>query len=261
VKWFINRDKLPANLPTIKAEAFDGAPRADIARLHNRQNATVTGSAVRPTYAGHGYYFWPVEGRLWKDAKGKLAGHVVVSSGNGRLVCHESTGPADQVLGVLKQLAEEKQMREISIETAPYNSAVLRRVRQCDCRCEKTYIKSGLAMVQCLNLGGCLGKMAGELSSRLQGSELSGYTGELTIAGCDATVGLKIAAGKVGVAANGAGRSAIRGGHQVAQLLIGTDEPMEVCEAGKIRLSGDAARLVPVLFPNQHPQLHLLDRY
>lgn len=261
VKWFINRDKLPAELPAVKTEIFDGTPREDIARLHNRQNATATGSAVRPTYAVHGYYFWPVEGRLWKDAKGKLAGHVVVSSGSGRLVCHESTGTADQVLAVLKQLAEEKQMREISIETAPYNSEVLRRVRQCDCRCEKTYIKSGLAMVQCLNLGPCLGKMTGELSRRLQGSELAGYTGELRITGCDATVGLKIAGGKVSLIGKAAGRNAIRGGHEVAQLLIGTDEPMEVCEAGKIRLSGDAARLVSVLFPNQHPQLHQLDRY
>lgn len=103
--------------------------------------------------------------------------------------------------------------------------------------------------------------MAGELSGRLQGSELADYSGDLTITGCDATVGLTIAGGQVSLAAKPLGRSSIHGDHEVAQLLIGTDEPGEVCEAEKMRLIGDSARLVPVLFPNQHAQLHLLDQY
>jgi hypothetical protein len=47
----------------------------------------------------------------------------------------------------------------------------------------------------------------------------------------------------------------------VARLLLGSDAPLEVCDAGKLRLTGDAARLVPVLFPAQHPQLTLADRF
>jgi hypothetical protein len=57
------------------------------------------------------------------------------------------------------------------------------------------------------------------------------------------------------------GKSTLRAGWHLAQLLIGTDDPMETCEVGRIRLQGDAARLVPVLFPAQHPQLQLGDRY
>jgi hypothetical protein len=261
LKWFLSRDRLPADLPVVQTETFDGAPRADVAALHNRANATVTGSAVRPTYLRHGYVFFPIEGRLWRDSRGKLIGHVVISSNNGRLICHESTGRPEEILAVLKQAAEQKEMREISFETAPYNSPVIRRLRQGDCRSEKTYIKSGLAMVQCLNLAGCLGKMTGELSRRLAASELAGYRGDLKIAGAEEIVGLRLGGGKVSLVDKPAGGSAIRGGHEIAQLLIGTDEPLELCEAGGIRLSGDAARLAAVLFPNQHPQLHQLDRY
>ena len=42
---------------------------------------------------------------------------------------------------------------------------------------------------------------------------------------------------------------------------IGRDEPGEVIEAGNIRLRGEAARLVDVLLPNQHPCLAAPDAF
>ena len=56
-------------------------------------------------------------------------------------------------------------------------------------------------------------------------------------------------------------RHAIRGGEEIVQLLIGTDEPGETIESAGIRLTGDAKMLAQVLFPNRRPGLRPWDRY
>ena len=56
-------------------------------------------------------------------------------------------------------------------------------------------------------------------------------------------------------------RDGIRGGDEIARLLIGSDDPDEVIEVGKIKLSGDARELAAILFPNQHPSLGTWDRF
>ncbi len=56
-------------------------------------------------------------------------------------------------------------------------------------------------------------------------------------------------------------RHGVRAGRELAQFIIGTADPLEVAEAGKMRLAGDARRLLPVLFPDQHPMLQVADRY
>ena len=52
----------------------------------------------------------------------------------------------------------------------------------------------------------------------------------------------------------------IRGGDHVAQLLIGADDPQTIAEGGRLKVTGDAKRLLGVLFPAQHPQLSIRDR-
>ena len=54
---------------------------------------------------------------------------------------------------------------------------------------------------------------------------------------------------------------AIRGGEEIAQLLIGADEPEETVEAGHIRLTGDARDLAGVLFPNEYPFISWWDSF
>jgi len=56
-------------------------------------------------------------------------------------------------------------------------------------------------------------------------------------------------------------RSAVRGGEEIAQLLIGTDPPEEIITAAGTRLTGQARALVDVLFPHQHPVLGAWDAY
>ena len=48
---------------------------------------------------------------------------------------------------------------------------------------------------------------------------------------------------------------AVSGQHEVAQLLIGSEAPDEVCENGGLVVTGDAGTLIEVLFPAQRPQM------
>lgn len=259
--WFTWCDRVPKDLPKVNYESFTPEPREDIAKLHNRYTAELTGAAVRPTFSKKFFFLGQrIEGYLWKE-KNKLAGHVIVSAEGPYLACWEATGKPDQILTVLKAIAETKQLKELRFDTLPYLSPLAKRLRQLTCRMERQYVKSGSAMVRVINLKSCLEKMVPELSSRLKESELGDYQGELTITGPESAVGLTLDRGQVRVGAPAKSANQIKGGFEIAQLLIGTDDPMEICEGGKMRLAGDAARLVRVLFPNEYPQLQNADRY
>jgi hypothetical protein len=106
--------------------------------------------------------------------------------------------------------------------------------------------------------------MAGELSSRLRSSLMAGWRGRLLVADKRESVVLNIAGGvKVEASAPAAPqpKHAIRGGDQIVQLLIGTDDPLETARIGKMKLSGDAPRLAQALFPRQYPMLAGWDRF
>jgi predicted N-acetyltransferase YhbS len=262
--WRLDRKDLPpfaGRAPRLARVPL--APSPEIVRLHNRWNAGLTGTAVRPTYT-KGIYHWPrlaPEAWLWRDAAGRAAGHLLVSEDRNVLVALEATGDPDAVLAALGTLAARRGLRELRLETLPYGSALARRLRSLHCRYEQWFVPNGDAMVRVVDLASCLRAMEPELSARLGASELDGYRGTLLVRGPEGAVGLALDRGRVRVVPAAVGRSAVRAGWHLAQLLIGTDDPMETCEAGKIRLSGDAARLVRVLFPAQHPQLQLGDRY
>jgi len=51
------------------------------------------------------------------------------------------------------------------------------------------------------------------------------------------------------------GADAIGGGQAVVQLLLGVEDASEVVAVNGIEMHGEAARLLPVLFPPQHPQM------
>jgi hypothetical protein len=116
-------------------------------------------------------------------------------------------------------------------------------------------------MVRTLNLHSALAKMAGELSRRLKQSHVAGWRGKLLVADARERVALAIGRGRVAISSGGASRHAIRGGEEIARLLIGSDHPGEVMDAGAIRAAGDAAAIAEVLFPAQHPMLNAWDKY
>jgi len=70
-----------------------------------------------------------------------------------------------------------------------------------------------------------------------------------------------IADGQVNVDEGRDADHAIEGGDEMAQLLLGSEEPAEIIAAAGMHTSGDATKLAAVLFPNQYPNLCLGDRY
>ncbi|WP_437747570.1 GNAT family N-acetyltransferase [Sorangium sp. So ce1504] len=265
-RWRVKLADLPATLPRLRGlRRIPAAPTQALVRLHNRWNAGLTGTAVRPTFLRS----WSgmrkdVEAWCWGADRERPDGHVVVQASGSRLVCAEATGAPDAALSALGALCRRKALPGLRFDTLPYRSALAARLRTLNSRYEQRYAANGAAMVRVVDLPGCLAAMAPELSARLAASELAGYRGALTLASPEETATLRLDRGRVevvrGRSAAGA-RSAVGGGWAVARLLLGSDAPLEVCDAGKLRLAGDAARLVPVLFPAQHPQLTLADRF
>ncbi|MCB0123422.1 MAG: hypothetical protein KDE58_14305, partial [Caldilineaceae bacterium] len=66
---------------------------------------------------------------------------------------------------------------------------------------------------------------------------------------------LAINNGVVTVAPVGETDHVIRGGQALAQLIVGSEAPAEIVEMTGIEVSGDAGKLLPVLFPAQWPQM------
>ena len=67
--------------------------------------------------------------------------------------------------------------------------------------------------------------------------------------------------GQVRVATATKTKHAVRGGEAIARLILGSDEPDAIIEAGGIRTTGDARMLARVLFLGQRPSLCMLDGY
>lgn len=261
--------------PAVKLTRFAPKYRPDLDRLYNREYAAYTGTAVRPTYRSYSSYRnW--RGYLWNDAKARPAGYVIArADGGGQLELLENAGKLDDVLAAVASLAGRWRCSKVSISTVPHDHPLAKWARRGNCQTKTTYVRSGKAMIRTMNLRSTLEKISDELARRLAASHMSGWRGRLSIRDARQSVVLAIQPGKVRVAAGPtaglaaglaagptAGTShAIRGGEEIAQLLIGTDSPDEITQAAGTRLTGDGRALAEVLFAAQHPVLSRRDSF
>ena len=248
--------QLPTDKPSPRCRKLKRLPLAEMAPVYNRRSADLTATAVRPTYR-KAVFLGDQEGLFWPDAKGKLAGWVL-THGN---TCVDHAGQPEQVLRVLGELARKRSWQEVRFDYLHYGTALRKRITAGTCRAETHYTRSGGAMIRTLDLRRTLEKISPELSRRIAASNLSGWRGTLAVCDARERVVLKIGGGKVGVIDGPAGKNAVRGGQEVAQLIIGTDEPRAICAAAGMKATGEAARLLDVLFPAQHPCLAGADRF
>lgn len=257
----VDVSNLPSEAPDVRTRKFALRHRDDLARLYNREHAGLTGTAVRPTFR-----LCPRSDRwtgyLWTGKGNRPTGYVIVGEYRGRFECVETAGDVEQSLRVVARLARRKGHREVRFPAAHHNHPLSRRLRWGTCRVETQHLRSGGAMVRTVNLRNTLERIAPELSRRLLKSPLADWSGTLRLADARETVDLKIDGGKVQAAEpQGRSKHAVRGGEEIAQLIISTAEPLEIAEVAPLRLSGDAKKLLPVLFPAQHPQLSPWDRF
>lgn len=259
--YYVERSRIPKGRPKTRWRKFTEFTGKDIERMHNRETAGLTGSAVRPTYTTHMANDRNWSGYRWNDASGRLAGYVVVTTRWGKFECVELGGDVEEGLKLLGILAHRAGYNEVKLFGVHYGSALGAWLRRNNARLEMSYWRSGGPMVCTINLASSLKKLCPELERRLKSSCLAGWSGKLLIQDARESAALDIRRSRVAVVAPGRASHSIRGGNEIAQLLIGTDEPVEVIESGGMRLSGDARELAAVLFPNQHPNLAPADRY
>ena len=260
VAYIVNVADLPSEKPAARFVKFAPRHRDDLAAIYNRQYATITGTAVRPTYLRNRRPDrW--QGYLWSNARGAAQGYAIVSRDNTTLECIEAAGDAEQTLRVLAALCRRWGCHEVRFPDLQHETPLARRLRRSTCRMETYPRRCGGPMVRTLNLPAALDRMSAELSRRLRASHLAGWRGRLLIADAREKAMLAIGRSRARTLPPAVTTHTIRGSDQIAQLLIGTDEPDEVVEAGGIRLTGDARKLIQVLFPNQHPQLGVWDSF
>jgi predicted N-acetyltransferase YhbS len=257
--YHVNVADLPADKPSGALRRFALRYRDDLAALYNRQHARATGTAVHPVRTRS--FRRNQQGHLWTDARGRVRGYVHIAPGRDRLCCNEAVGDPEQVLRVMRRLARRAGKRAVAFECIPYDSPLARRLRWMDCRVETFHHRSSGPLIRTVRLAGTLGKLRVELLRRLKRSPMAGWRGELLIADTRERVTLAVGPRRIDVRPGRPSRHAVRGGDQIAQLLIGTDAPADVVEAGGIRLTGDARRLVGAMFPAQHPSLAGPDHY
>ena len=174
----------------------------------------------------------------------------------------EVAGDPDRCLQALAQVARQWHCTELFFDRLHYKSGAGKRLRQLiSCRIHTgTFSRSARSYVlRIINLPSLFAKLAPELALRLQGSHLADWRGNLLLvletAHEKAAVLLSIDAGQVAVVPAVATPHSIRGGQALAQLVVGTESPDEIVEMAGIELHGDAARLLPILFPMQYPQM------
>jgi predicted acetyltransferase len=253
----------PTERPASRLYKFSPRSRKDLNDLYNAYYATTTGTAVRPTYLKVGSTFGlnALEGYLWKDATDMPAGYVIFNRENDQIECLEYCGDVEQTLRVLGMFCRQYRCKEVRFGMMPYNCDLSKRLRRQNCRIETYFLQNCGAMIRTVNLGSTLGKLTGELSQRLQASIYADWQGNLLIADTREQVMLSITNGQVEITSPRETAHSIKGGEEIAQLLIGRQEPNETVDEHNIMLSGDAAALIQVLFPAQYPTIHHLDHY
>ena len=257
----IKTSDLPDGLPSVRVEetnAYDLMGRKDLAKIYNRDNNSVTGTTVRPTYrrSKHPGLDWET-GYLFSDEKERVAGYLLDGPPeSGQLYYHsDSAGDADERLRVLKMLACRHGCDGVYFHRLPFTSDLAIRLRHLNCDMDTEYRNDRGYLIRIINLATTLKAMAGELSERLKLSHLAAWRGELFIRADDQQATLLIDRSEVRVTAEDRTPHRLEGNQHVSQLLIGTYRPLETVRAADITLNGDAVELIEVLFPAQWPQM------
>jgi predicted acetyltransferase len=245
--------------------AFD-LNKNDVAdALYNTSHEHFTGTAVRPTYRNILMRQREVYG--WTDAQG-LQGYVYVEPLRDEKVlrCMEVVGDTQTALLTLQQLARTSECERICFETLPHYHPILIHLRRGTVRAVTHYNKSygwkdNGWMARIINLRSGLEKLAADFSKRLEHSVYANWQGELLLKGIDEQVLLELDHSKVQVSSPKPTSHVIEGGHHLVQLLIGTEEPLEIAMAAHMKLTGDAEKLIQVLFPKQYPALTEWDQF
>ena len=261
LQWQVSVGDLPvADIPDV--ERIESGHADDLAAVYNAAARGLTGTVRRPTYRRNKH---PGEFStyLWRGADGSTAGYVSGSPGPGEYFwVDEVAGDANMCLAVLRSVAEAEDCTELYFDRLHYKSAVgvqLRQMASCGLFTGTKSRKARWYVARIVNLKATVTKLAPVLHERLLASPLAGWRGPLSISlgqgDAAEVVTLLVQDGGVDVRDGATGGHGISGGQAIAQLLLGSEEAGEVVAVNGIEVRGDAAALLPVVFPAQWPQM------
>lgn len=250
------RDLAPAPV-AIACEPFEGDV-TELADLYNAENENVTGTYVRPTYRLNrkpGVY------RILRFADG----YVTAYRSDDTLQVVDCVGEPASVLEIARQRAVAELCPTIEFVFTPPRSRMGEYIQTINHKRIVDRQSNGGPMMKVVNLERTVGKITETLSDRLAASPMAGYSGTLALYGDGEGVVIGISGGEVGevtradpaTTANGC----VTAGPALVRLLVGDGDPHRVCRQSTIELTGDAAHLVPILFPDQEPSTILWDRF
>ena len=232
--------------------------------LYNRENRGLTGTAVRPTYGGNRrpdlWQCW-----TWPDENGAVAGYVVCAAKNGTFSVVDWAGMAHAVLAATALLMRRLQCSEVRFVDAHEESELYRNLHTLNYRRETTHTRNGSCMIRIVNAHSLFSSIRRTLGKRLRESAAAGWSGTLKIVYPEAACYLLVDGGKIRVSptpeAGTPVRHTLKAGHELAQLLMGVDDPREIIRRNGMKTTGDAKALICALFPQQHPSLSAWDHF
>ena len=252
----ISLDNLPKEKPKLPIKKLKKSQFTDVDKLYNKVTGKLAGTAVRPTYSV------PSKediGYCWTDKNENFAGYVLIKNNPNELECIEAIGDTEQILRVLALLAKKNIKSSVRFANLHYDLPIAKALRMKDCIEEIHFEACSGPMAKIINLNTTLQKLQPELSARISDSLIPDYKGELLISDSNEKVYLKIANGNVSVVNNSKTKSYIKGDYKLAELILGTDNPIETSEAVGIKFGGEGKMLAKILFPNRHPQQMIRD--
>jgi Acetyltransferase (GNAT) domain len=230
--------------------------------VYNRAYGSFSGTAIRPTYRNRhpddiGTY-------AWLTAQGKLEGYVRALPAEDEpktLQCLEAVGDPHQGLSVLADLFKKGGYEKLACFTLPHHHPLLQSLRKGACLIEDRYFDVSGWRVRLVNLHRILTKLKPLFERRLAQSQFAEWQGTLRLDSGQQAVFIRINRSRVEITHDGEGENALRGGAELARLLIGSDEPDEIIRQASMDCHGLAQPLACVLFPNLHPMLSHWDEY
>lgn len=257
VRFVVRTKDLKPPAVAVEYELFEG-DIADLAPLYNAENESVTGTYVRPTYRLNRRH---TKFRIYQFENG----YVVCGADGEKMQVADCAGDPATVEEIVRRQAVADVCPSIEYVFLPPRSRMGEYLREQKHELIAEREPQGGPMMKIVNLRSTFEKIVPALNDRLAESPLASYSGTLAVYGDGQGIVLGISGGEVGdvtpaavdVTANGT----VTAGVALVRLLIGDGDPARVCRQGGIELSGDAAHLVPILFPDQEPSTILWDRF
>ena len=216
------RDVVPADGP-IEYALYEGPPE-ELAELYNRENESVTGTYVRPTYRINRM---PARFTIYRFD----GGYVVGGSDGATYQVADCAGDPATIVEIARQRARADVCPEVEFVFAPPRSRIGEHLRTLTHRTISDRHRDGGPMMKIVNLARTLEKIAPELTNRLAASPLSRYSGTLAIHGETAAL-VRFSDGIVSEIAR------IDGAEAGADA--GADAATDAQGAGAIRAAGNA---------------------